>query len=238
MGNGIQANKTQEKIIISNSLHNYISQNISNLNINNNIINNLESKVNEETELKTSSNSSQLQSKSINSLNIIKPNYNHNTINKNDIQNCNNNQVNPNNINGILQNSNNNNQNKIMINGVIKSISAVISVSYFGYVTSRVLYHHYMPNGLFDFVASRFRNSTEQLEIAKKIIELLPVYELKEKNNDSCAICVSDFEIGDKVTTIPCSHLFHSECIKEWLKINLSCPICKFGLKLSSFAGN
>ena len=244
MGNGIQVNNTQKKIIISNSFSSYINNNMSNSNINKNRINNINKKQNEDAGLKPSCDSSQSQSNSISSLNTIQSNYNNKNITSTNIQNNSNNQINSKNINGVSQNFKNNSQNKnirqsnLKDNSAMKTVGAVISLSYFGSVTSRVLYHHIMPNGLFDFVASRFRNTNEQQEIAKKIIELLHVYELKEKENDSCAICVSDFEIGEKVTMIPCSHLFHSECIKKWLMINLSCPICKFKIKMSSFEGN
>ena len=244
MGNGIQVNNTQKKIIISNSFDCYINKNISNSNINKNRINNINKKQNENAGLKPSCDSSQSQLNSINSLNTIQSIYNNKNIALTNIQNNSNNQINSKNINGVSKNFESNNQNKnigqnnLKGNNATKTIGVVISLSYFGAVTSRVLYHHIMPNGLFDFVASRFTNTNEQQKIAKKIIELLHDYELKEKENDSCAICVSDFEIGEMVTMIPCSHLFHSECIKKWLMINLSCPICKFKIKMSSFEGN
>ena len=49
-----------------------------------------------------------------------------------------------------------------------------------------------------------------------------------EKKN--CVICLEDFKIGDKTTILPCIHLFHSNCIQNWLKSQNSCPICKFKL--------
>ena len=35
---------------------------------------------------------------------------------------------------------------------------------------------------------------------------------------------------GDKAIILPCIHLFHTECIKNWLKTQNTCPICKFKL--------
>ena len=47
-------------------------------------------------------------------------------------------------------------------------------------------------------------------------------------DQDSCVICLSEFENGENVTTLPCGHDYHTECIKPWLlKRSSKCPICK-----------
>ncbi len=33
-----------------------------------------------------------------------------------------------------------------------------------------------------------------------------------------CAVCQMEFEAGDEVVTLPCSHFYHPDCIGEWLK--------------------
>lgn len=47
----------------------------------------------------------------------------------------------------------------------------------------------------------------------------------KEGNN--CQICMEDFKEGDELRTLPCFHLFHSECVGQWLKVNSVCPTCR-----------
>lgn len=47
-----------------------------------------------------------------------------------------------------------------------------------------------------------------------------------EKKN--CVICLTDFVVNDKAIILPCTHLFHSACIKSWLQSNDTCPICKY----------
>jgi hypothetical protein len=61
------------------------------------------------------------------------------------------------------------------------------------------------------------------------------------KRGKQCSICLEDFKLNDKYMVLPCStgeeneeHVFHSgndDCsgVKEWLKRNNSCPLCRTG---------
>ncbi|XP_028569874.2 E3 ubiquitin-protein ligase RNF167-like [Podarcis muralis] len=46
-----------------------------------------------------------------------------------------------------------------------------------------------------------------------------------------CVICMADYEVGEKVKILPCSHAYHTTCINTWLLIQprsgKTCPICK-----------
>lgn len=45
---------------------------------------------------------------------------------------------------------------------------------------------------------------------------------------ETCAICLVDFEPCDCVRSLNCCHVFHRECIDEWLGSRHSqCPLCK-----------
>ncbi len=80
------------------------------------------------------------------------------------------------------------------------------------------------------------------------IIKFLPISEIKEiknnnpnennnNNNNRCIICLSEFEIGDQVSALPCAHVFHTNCIASWLKKHCQCPVCKFEITLRSLIG-
>ena len=70
-----------------------------------------------------------------------------------------------------------------------------------------------------------------------RIMELLPssvLNEKKEGNNNECVICLEEYDRGESITTLPCLHLFHTDCIRSWLKSNNNCPVCKYEITLNS----
>jgi hypothetical protein len=48
-----------------------------------------------------------------------------------------------------------------------------------------------------------------------------------DSSRSSCAVCLSDYEAGEEVRTLPCVHFFHTGCIDPWLVKNGVCPVCK-----------
>eukprot|EP00605_Chrysophyceae_sp_TOSAG23-4_P000574 GSChrysophyteH1.ASY1.ANO1.651.1 assembled CDS len=44
----------------------------------------------------------------------------------------------------------------------------------------------------------------------------------------SCPICLSDLIVGEEARVLRCKHLFHKDCLDEWLRVNASCTsYCK-----------
>ena len=73
-----------------------------------------------------------------------------------------------------------------------------------------------------------------------EIMNLLPssvVNEKKEGENNNCIICLNDFDIGENITSLPCLHVFHTDCIKHWLQSNNHCPVCKLTITKESLQG-
>ncbi|XP_015162730.1 E3 ubiquitin-protein ligase RING1-like [Solanum tuberosum] len=60
-------------------------------------------------------------------------------------------------------------------------------------------------------------------------IELLEPMEADERNsNDECSVCLDELGEETDVLRLPCSHMFHAECITKWLQNSHYCPLCRF----------
>jgi len=50
--------------------------------------------------------------------------------------------------------------------------------------------------------------------------------------NSQCNICMEEYKIDEFVIKLKCKHLFHKECIKDWLcKEKISCPVCRMDVR-------
>lgn len=80
-----------------------------------------------------------------------------------------------------------------------------------------------------------FRRDEQQNSVENSFAELMPVHkfmkaslDLEGGNDHTCSICLSEFEEGDELRTLPeCAHSFHVSCIDMWLYSHTSCPLCR-----------
>jgi len=54
-----------------------------------------------------------------------------------------------------------------------------------------------------------------------------PPVSINSVSQQTCMICLNDFSIGDDCRCLPCRHVFHGNCVDEWLRRCTDCPICK-----------
>ncbi|KAH0775271.1 hypothetical protein KY290_012408 [Solanum tuberosum] len=44
---------------------------------------------------------------------------------------------------------------------------------------------------------------------------------------DFCVICQTDYNKQETIGSLDCGHEYHAECVKKWLVVKNTCPICK-----------
>lgn len=53
-------------------------------------------------------------------------------------------------------------------------------------------------------------------------------------SSSSCSICLMDYKDRDSLRVLPaCGHFFHVKCVDPWLRINMTCPVCRTPITLS-----
>mmetsp|Transcript_36543 Transcript_36543/g.67590 ORF Transcript_36543/g.67590 Transcript_36543/m.67590 type:complete len:468 (-) Transcript_36543:149-1552(-) len=68
---------------------------------------------------------------------------------------------------------------------------------------------------------------------SKQAIQQLPSVrvspeDLIEESNRECIICYVENRVNDSVVRLPCGHLFHRECVSQWLLKRCTCPVCRY----------
>ncbi|KAK3228107.1 hypothetical protein Dsin_007969 [Dipteronia sinensis] len=47
-------------------------------------------------------------------------------------------------------------------------------------------------------------------------------------NDTQCCVCLGEFEIKEELLQVPsCKHVFHVDCLNNWLQSNRTCPLCR-----------
>jgi hypothetical protein len=59
------------------------------------------------------------------------------------------------------------------------------------------------------------------------ILENIPYQRIASFKNEECSICLSLFSEKECVEMKLCKHIYHEVCIKECLKVNHLCPLCR-----------
>jgi hypothetical protein len=109
-------------------------------------------------------------------------------------------------------------------------VGIVIPLVVFAYVAYK--YPDYI------FVIRRGQDDNKYKPASAKAISQLPTLTYADGNfassDATCAICLSAYEPGNVLRTLPCDHHFHMPCCDTWLEKQNSCPMCRKSLEQST----
>jgi len=79
---------------------------------------------------------------------------------------------------------------------------------------------------------ARLQDSRANMGASQAVLETLPelildATHVRQGQENTCPICLSELCIGETGRMLRCTHVFHKQCVDEWLRVNASCPTCR-----------
>lgn len=105
------------------------------------------------------------------------------------------------------------------------------------YVDAYVVRYHVNSNDVSDRIPESLEgsNGNSMVPAIDSSIKSLERKIIEDDYDDlgSCTVCLDKFSKGSEAVTMPCSHMFHSNCIEQWLRTSHYCPVCRFEMPTS-----
>ena len=62
---------------------------------------------------------------------------------------------------------------------------------------------------------------------------MIPKFKYKKRTgiDEQCTVCLNNLKANENVRSLPCQHIFHCDCIDEWLMRKAACPVCREDIK-------
>lgn len=104
-----------------------------------------------------------------------------------------------------------------------------VTISFQGHT---MLSYSIVPVPTFEEMVNSYRSKPQCLTL-NEIDQLFLEHRYTGQNNngyphEECSICLMGFTPGESTYQLPCSHIYHKNCIVSWvLHRNGNCPLCK-----------
>ena len=53
---------------------------------------------------------------------------------------------------------------------------------------------------------------------------------LNKEEEQICSICLLLFQHDDEISRLNCGHMFHTNCLNEWISNKKNCPLCRINI--------
>jgi len=104
----------------------------------------------------------------------------------------------------------------------VQQLLSILSPEHpFGETHQRFMEEAFNPNGQrHSYPASK-----------EAIIDLVKTQLIDDDLLNSCAICQDMYTANQIQISMPCKHLFHEQCLFQWLESNNTCPVCRIEIE-------
>ena len=72
-------------------------------------------------------------------------------------------------------------------------------------------------NGIRSTIASRKNKNNKIKKLFSKSLNT---------PTEICVICLENYTKNDKCVMLKCDHVYHKQCLTEWFKERITCPLC------------
>ena len=71
------------------------------------------------------------------------------------------------------------------------------------------------------------QENNHNIPATENFINNMEVKKITKEQDMTCSICHEKMLEEEEYNQLECGHCFHKDCLKKWLRINNTCPICR-----------
>jgi hypothetical protein len=111
---------------------------------------------------------------------------------------------------------------------LIYSIIILAIFDIFRYLLSYILIILGFPILLYYFFKDP-KDFIQKFGIDPEVIDNWPTIQANHSHVTDCVICTEEITENQMIMVLNCNgkHYYHANCIKDWLKVKVCCPICR-----------